>query len=73
MLWGLLEPNNFSDLYYLEVLQLKISFVFFFCVFFLNFAPKKCCHYCGAFKIVGVCLKKNVRFYTNKSHYDNIT
>jgi hypothetical protein len=65
MLWGLLEPNNFSDLYYLEILQLKTSFVFlfFFRVYFLNFAPQKCCHYCGAFKTVVVCLKKNVRLH----------
>jgi hypothetical protein len=45
MLWGLFEPNNFSDLYYLEILQLKTAFRFFR-VCFLNFALKKCCHYC---------------------------
>jgi hypothetical protein len=59
MPWGLLEPNNFSDLYYLEVLQLKTSFLFFF----FNYSLKNCCNYCGAFKIVVLCLKKNGRLY----------
>jgi hypothetical protein len=42
MFWGLLEANNFSDLYSLEILQLKNSFfLFLFWVSIFLILPQK--------------------------------
>jgi hypothetical protein len=41
MLWGQLEPNNFNDLYYLEVMQLKKFIILFFPAFIFLILPPK--------------------------------